>query len=82
MFAPSPICGENFCDDCGDCLHCYGEDTCVISGLPHRDYNIVVKAPSSSPSHPVGHPVMINPSWQPKDISRVPDAAPGQGDKL
>jgi hypothetical protein len=21
-----PICGEDFCDKCGDCLHCYGDD--------------------------------------------------------
>ncbi|MEE8551539.1 MAG: hypothetical protein V3T08_09840 [Gemmatimonadota bacterium] len=21
-------CGECFCDSCGDCLHCYGEDPC------------------------------------------------------
>ncbi len=20
-----PICGEDFCDSCGDCLHCYNE---------------------------------------------------------
>lgn len=23
-----PICGEHFCDECGDCLHCYGGDPC------------------------------------------------------
>ena len=23
-----PICGEDFCDSCGDCLHCYDEDMC------------------------------------------------------
>ena len=23
-----PICGEDFCDQCGDCLHCYGSDWC------------------------------------------------------
>lgn len=21
-----PLCGEAFCDTCGDCLHCYAED--------------------------------------------------------
>lgn len=24
----SPVCGEDFCDLCGDCLHCYGSDPC------------------------------------------------------
>ena len=23
-----PRCGEDFCDRCGDCLHCYVEDDC------------------------------------------------------
>ena len=23
-----PKCGEDFCDWCGDCLHCYGGDPC------------------------------------------------------
>lgn len=23
-----PECGVHFCDVCGDCLHCYGGDTC------------------------------------------------------
>jgi hypothetical protein len=24
----TPVCGEDFCDHCGDCLHCYGGDAC------------------------------------------------------
>lgn len=24
----TPICGEDFCDDCGDCLWCYTGDYC------------------------------------------------------
>jgi hypothetical protein len=24
-----PVCGEDFCDSCGDCLHCYGGDECL-----------------------------------------------------
>ena len=24
-----PKCCKNFCDSCGDCLHCYGGDKCV-----------------------------------------------------
>lgn len=26
-----PECGEDFCDHCGDCLHCYGGDPCTQS---------------------------------------------------
>jgi len=29
-----PECGEHFCDYCGDCLHCYGDDECPDGG--HR----------------------------------------------
>ncbi|MFA5152842.1 MAG: hypothetical protein WC554_09805 [Clostridia bacterium] len=24
-----PECGKDFCDTCGDCLHCYGGDPCL-----------------------------------------------------
>ena len=27
-----PVCGEDFCDRCGDCLHCYGGDPCYDGG--------------------------------------------------
>ena len=27
----TPVCGEDFCDDCGDCLHCYVEDRCQFN---------------------------------------------------
>lgn len=27
-----PVCGEHFCDHCGDCLACYGGDPCYHSG--------------------------------------------------
>lgn len=32
-----PECGIDFCDSCGDCLHCFGEDECFenTSGI-HR----------------------------------------------
>lgn len=26
MEVGKPVCGEDFCDECGDCLHCYGID--------------------------------------------------------
>ena len=25
----TPVCGEDFCDRCGDCLACYGGDKCI-----------------------------------------------------
>ena len=24
----TPVCGQDFCDACGDCLACYGSDPC------------------------------------------------------
>lgn len=30
-----PVCGEDFCDTCGDCLHCYGSEPCLYGG-EHR----------------------------------------------
>lgn len=30
-----PRCGEDFCDRCGDCLHCYVEDACGGDGGDH-----------------------------------------------
>lgn len=27
-----PECGEDFCDRCGDCLHCYGGENCFGDG--------------------------------------------------
>jgi len=27
-----PVCGEDFCDSCGDCLACYGCDPCFDGG--------------------------------------------------
>ena len=26
-----PKCGIDFCDECGDCLHCYGGEQCPYS---------------------------------------------------
>ena len=28
-----PLCGEAFCDICGDCLHCYGDLPCYDGGI-------------------------------------------------
>jgi len=30
-----PICGEDFCDSCGDCLACYGDEPCFYNALGH-----------------------------------------------
>lgn len=30
-----PVCGEDFCDRCGDCLYCYSEGPC-LDGKSHR----------------------------------------------
>jgi hypothetical protein len=27
-----PVCGEDFCENCGDCLVCYWENECVYGG--------------------------------------------------
>ena len=28
-------CGQAYCDTCGDCLYCYGEDDCLPGGGSH-----------------------------------------------
>lgn len=30
-----PVCGQDFCDTCGECLACYGADPCYGYG-EHR----------------------------------------------
>jgi hypothetical protein len=32
---------EVCCEDCGDCLNCYGEDICAVSGRPHRAETLI-----------------------------------------
>ncbi len=33
----TPVCGLDFCDECGDCLACYGGDECLdITNGIHR----------------------------------------------
>jgi hypothetical protein len=31
-------CGEVFCDRCGDCIRCYGDDPCYDEGDHSYDY--------------------------------------------
>ena len=38
----TPQCGKDFCDDCGDCLACYGEDDC--GGVPGRKHKWIAYA--------------------------------------
>ena len=35
-----PICGEHFCDTCGDCLVCYSWDTCMFSNTGEHSWVI------------------------------------------
>jgi hypothetical protein len=30
-----PVGGEDFCEACGDCLYCYAEDECAVTGDHH-----------------------------------------------
>lgn len=32
----APLCGIDFCEECGDCLSCYGNDDCV-DGKAHTN---------------------------------------------
>jgi len=32
-----PVCGEDFCDQCGDCLHCEADSEC-----PHGQHTWVI----------------------------------------
>lgn len=30
--------GEVFCENCGDCIYCYGDDPCWVSGVEDYHY--------------------------------------------
>jgi hypothetical protein len=30
-----PVCGEDFCDHCGDCLACFGGEPCGVENATH-----------------------------------------------
>ena len=38
----TPVCGEDFCDGCGDCLHCFVGDLCCPDGITEREHVWVV----------------------------------------
>lgn len=29
------VCGVDFCDECGDCIECYGDDPCFPDACGH-----------------------------------------------
>lgn len=31
-------CGKHFCERCGDCLHCYGEEYCYNGGFNNGEH--------------------------------------------
>ena len=33
-----PRCGVDFCDRCGDCLHCYGDAPCYKGGNEYGEH--------------------------------------------
>ena len=36
-FVRVPVCGEDFCERCGDCLSCYGHEGCALNDFgPHQ----------------------------------------------
>jgi hypothetical protein len=38
MKIPAPRCGIDFCERCGDCMACYGNESCYAAGVnngPH-----------------------------------------------
>jgi hypothetical protein len=35
-----PHCGKDFCDLCGDCLHCYPDDPCYSSSHGGHQWTI------------------------------------------
>lgn len=50
-------CGEVYCDRCGDCIHCYGDDPCYDEGnhsyAEPDDDGEDEQTPPSSPSRPI-----------------------------
>jgi hypothetical protein len=34
-----PVCGEDFCESCGDCLTCYSGDPCYDGGTTYDGHS-------------------------------------------
>jgi hypothetical protein len=60
-----PICGEDFCDQCGDCLACQGEGPCPhaggVEGDTHDWYVYAKDAPAWRASHGDGGQLAADP---------------------
>jgi hypothetical protein len=33
----APVCGEDFCEECGDCIACYSDMPCCVQGCPYSE---------------------------------------------
>ena len=56
-----PVCGEDFCDKCGDCLACDGGDPCYIGNTD--DHFWAEYEPREMPilsNRPI-NPIIVNP---------------------
>lgn len=53
-FVVEPRCGD-FCDQCGDCLHCYGGDPC---GMGDDEHTWVIYADQAAEFH-ASHPEAV-----------------------
>ncbi|MBZ0292493.1 MAG: hypothetical protein K8L99_07980 [Anaerolineae bacterium] len=38
----APVCGEDYCESCGECLACCGEDSCWIYDVEQDEHFWVV----------------------------------------
>ena len=50
------VCGEDFCETCGDCLVCHGSDPCYGSGGPSEHHSRSVRDDDEAPAAPVPAP--------------------------
>lgn len=53
-------CDEGYCEDCGDCLRCYGNEYCAISDAFHGD-----QIPDSDEDDEPPQKRTRNPRWKP-----------------
>jgi hypothetical protein len=43
-----PVCGTDYCDDCGDCLACCSADLCRVSKDGTHRWVTYIESPNSS----------------------------------
>lgn len=46
-----PVCGEDFCDDCGDCIACQWHDTSEYCNCPHSTW-VIYRSDEKNPYKP------------------------------